>query len=68
MPIWPLWRDCGRPSPRPAPSRPGPPQISDGAAAVVVASPAAVERLGLKPVAEIGAYAQVAGPLIRGGA
>ncbi len=37
-------------------------QISDGAAAVVVASPAAVERLGLAPVAEIGAHAQVAGP------
>ncbi len=37
-------------------------QISDGAVAMVVASPAAVERLGLKPVAEIGAYAQVAGP------
>ncbi len=37
-------------------------QISDGAAAVVVASPAAVERYGLTPIAEIGAHAQVAGP------
>ena len=37
-------------------------QISDGAAAVVVASRAAVERLGLTPIAEIGAHAQVAGP------
>ena len=37
-------------------------QISDGAAAVVVASSAAVERLGLTPLAEIGAHAQVAGP------
>ena len=37
-------------------------QISDGAAAVVVASPAAVERLGLTVLAEIGAHAQVAGP------
>jgi acetyl-CoA C-acetyltransferase len=37
-------------------------QISDGAAVVVVASPAAVERLGLSVIAEIGAHAQVAGP------
>ena len=37
-------------------------QISDGAAAVVVASPAAVKRLGLGVLAEIGAHAQVAGP------
>lgn len=37
-------------------------QISDGAAAVVVASPDAVERLALSPLAEIGAHAQVAGP------
>jgi acetyl-CoA C-acetyltransferase len=37
-------------------------QISDGAAAVVVASPAAVERLGLTILAEIGAHASVAGP------
>ena len=37
-------------------------QISDGAAAVVVASADAVQRLGLIPIAEIGAHAQVAGP------
>ena len=37
-------------------------QISDGAAAVVVASKAAVEKLGLEPLAEIVSYGQVAGP------
>ena len=36
--------------------------ISDGAAAVVVASRPAAERLGLSAIAEIGAYGQVAGP------
>ncbi|MGI8456630.1 MAG: acetyl-CoA C-acetyltransferase [Propionibacteriaceae bacterium] len=36
--------------------------ISDGAAAVVVTSTETAERLGLTPVAEIGAYGQVAGP------
>lgn len=37
-------------------------QISDGAAALVVTSPAAAERLGLQPVAEVVAFGQVAGP------
>ena len=37
-------------------------QISDGAAAVVVASKAAAERLGVAPLAEIIGYGQVAGP------
>ncbi|MEO5839726.1 MAG: acetyl-CoA C-acetyltransferase [Acidimicrobiales bacterium] len=37
-------------------------QISDGAAAVIVASKAAVERLGLEPLAEVVGYGQVAGP------
>ncbi len=37
-------------------------QISDGAAALVVASRQAAERLGLTPIAEIGAHGQVAGP------
>ena len=36
--------------------------ISDGAAAVVVASKPVAERLGLSVIAEIGAYGQVAGP------
>ena len=36
--------------------------ISDGAAAVVVASRPVAERLGLSVIAEIGAYGQVAGP------
>jgi acetyl-CoA C-acetyltransferase len=36
--------------------------ISDGAAAVVVASKPVAERLGLTVIAEIGAYGQVAGP------
>jgi acetyl-CoA C-acetyltransferase len=36
--------------------------ISDGAAAVVVASRAAAERLGLPVLAEIGAHSSVAGP------
>ncbi|MGO1973437.1 MAG: acetyl-CoA C-acyltransferase [Propionibacteriaceae bacterium] len=36
--------------------------ISDGAAAVVVMSAAAAERLGCTPIAEIGAHGQVAGP------
>jgi acetyl-CoA C-acetyltransferase len=37
-------------------------QISDGAAAVVVASKAAAERLGTPPLGEIIGYGQVAGP------
>jgi acetyl-CoA C-acetyltransferase len=37
-------------------------QISDGAAALIVASKQAAERLGLSWLAEIGAYASVAGP------
>ncbi|SDX59636.1 acetyl-CoA C-acetyltransferase [Amycolatopsis xylanica] len=37
-------------------------QISDGAAAVVVASPAMAEKLGITPLAEIGAHGVVAGP------
>lgn len=37
-------------------------QITDGAAAVIVVSEAAVERLGLKPIAQIEATAFVAGP------
>ena len=37
-------------------------QLSDGACAVVVASRAAVERLGLPVLAEIGAHGNVAGP------
>ena len=37
-------------------------QISDGAAALVVASPAAAERLGVEPLAEVVSYGQVAGP------
>ncbi|PRA00398.1 acetyl-CoA C-acyltransferase [Arthrobacter sp. MYb224] len=37
-------------------------QITDGAAAIVLASDAAVERLGLKPLAEILSHAFVAGP------
>jgi acetyl-CoA C-acetyltransferase len=36
--------------------------ISDGAAAMVVASKEAAARLGLTPIAEIGAHASVAGP------
>ena len=36
--------------------------ISDGAAALVVASPAAAARLGATPLAEIGAHGMVAGP------
>jgi acetyl-CoA C-acetyltransferase len=36
--------------------------ISDGAAAMVVASKEAAARLGLEPIAEIGAHASVAGP------
>jgi acetyl-CoA C-acetyltransferase len=36
--------------------------ISDGAAAMVVASKEAADRLGLTPIAEIGAHASVAGP------
>jgi acetyl-CoA C-acetyltransferase len=36
--------------------------ISDGAAAMVVASKDAADRLGLTPIAEIGAHASVAGP------
>ena len=36
--------------------------ISDGAAAVVVMSVEAAERLGCTPIAEIGAHGQVAGP------
>jgi acetyl-CoA C-acetyltransferase len=37
-------------------------QISDGAAAVIVASKAAAERLGVTPLGEILGYGQVAGP------
>jgi acetyl-CoA C-acetyltransferase len=37
-------------------------QISDGAAAVVLASQAAAERLGLAPLGEVVSYGQVAGP------
>jgi acetyl-CoA C-acetyltransferase len=37
-------------------------QISDGAAAVIVASRAAAERLGVMPLGEILGYGQVAGP------
>ncbi len=37
-------------------------QISDGACAVVVMSPAKAAELGLKPLAEIGAHGNVAGP------
>ncbi|NIJ11075.1 acetyl-CoA C-acetyltransferase [Saccharomonospora amisosensis] len=37
-------------------------QISDGAAAVVVASKAKAEELGVEPLAEIGAHGVVAGP------
>jgi acetyl-CoA C-acetyltransferase len=37
-------------------------QISDGGAAVIVASKAAAERLGLSPIGEVVGYGQVAGP------
>jgi acetyl-CoA C-acetyltransferase len=37
-------------------------QISDGAAAVVMASKAAAERLGVAPLGEVVGYGQVAGP------
>ncbi len=37
-------------------------QISDGAAAVVVASPAMAERLGVIPLGQVVGYGQVAGP------
>jgi acetyl-CoA C-acetyltransferase len=37
-------------------------QISDGAAALVVASRKAAERLGVTPMAEVVSYGQVAGP------
>jgi acetyl-CoA C-acetyltransferase len=37
-------------------------QISDGGAAVVVASPAAAERFGLQPLGKFIGYGQVAGP------
>lgn len=37
-------------------------QISDGAAAVIVASRAAAERIGASPIGEVVAYGQVAGP------
>lgn len=37
-------------------------QISDGGSAVIVASKAAAERLGVAPIAEIVGYGQVAGP------
>ncbi len=37
-------------------------QISDGAAAVIVASPRAAERLGVRPLGEFVSYGQVAGP------
>ncbi len=37
-------------------------QISDGASAVIVASPAKAEELGIQPLGEILGYGQVAGP------
>jgi acetyl-CoA C-acetyltransferase len=37
-------------------------QISDGAAAVIVTSRTAAERLGVEPLAEVVGYGQVAGP------
>jgi acetyl-CoA C-acetyltransferase len=37
-------------------------QISDGACAIVVMSPAAVERLGVTPLGTVVSYGQVAGP------
>ncbi|HEX7167746.1 MAG TPA: acetyl-CoA C-acetyltransferase [Acidimicrobiales bacterium] len=37
-------------------------QISDGGAAVIVASKAAAERLGVQPLGEVVSYGQVAGP------
>ncbi len=37
-------------------------QISDGGAAVIVASPAAAERLGVEPRGRVAGYGQVAGP------
>lgn len=37
-------------------------QLSDGAAALVVASPAVAERLGAEPLAELVGYGEVAGP------
>jgi acetyl-CoA C-acetyltransferase len=37
-------------------------QISDGGAAVIVASPAAAERLGFTPLGRVLGYGQVAGP------
>jgi acetyl-CoA C-acetyltransferase len=37
-------------------------QLSDGGSAVIVASAAAVERLGLTPIGQIVGYGQVAGP------
>ena len=37
-------------------------QISDGGAAVIVASPAAAEKLGIEPLGQIAGYGQVAGP------
>ena len=37
-------------------------QISDGASALVLASPGAAERLGVTPLAEVVSYGQVAGP------
>ena len=54
---------CAPPSTRPATSPPATPsQISDGGAAVVVASKAAAERIGGDPLGEIVGYGQVAGP------
>jgi acetyl-CoA C-acetyltransferase len=40
-------------------------QITDGAAALVLVSPAAAERLGLSPIAVIESHALVAGPDVR---
>ncbi len=37
-------------------------QISDGASAMVIASPAKVEELGLSPLGEVVGYGQVSGP------
>jgi acetyl-CoA C-acetyltransferase len=40
-------------------------QITDGAAALVLVSPAAAERLGLSPIAVVESHALVAGPDVR---
>ena len=57
------WRGSG---PRSAPTARSPPgsssQISDGAAALIVASREAADRLGADVLAEVGAFGTVAGP------